>query len=574
MRRDPVDEPAVVRDEDDRPFELEERLLQPFARVEVEVVRRLVEQEQIRAAEDDAGEGEAPLLASREGPHLLLHRVAPEVEKGEEVPCLAVEEARVEVANDVEDCPGRREVSHLLVVVADEDSRSRHGAPRDRYQDAGHRLQERRLPAAVRSPQGDPLSAPQEERDGREERPGLGVARDESLQLEDPVARSPRLLESEEDVVRVFPRRLEPLQLRQHLPSGLGLPRLLPGDVPPDEVLGPLDELPLLLGRLRPDAVALGLQLPVGVVVARVLLQDAVGDLDDPVGDGVEELPVVRDDERRLRGRVLPLDEPGFEELETGHVEVVRRLVEKEDRRVTEKEARDLRPVLLSPRELADGPVPRLPRQADAEEDALHPRVGLVATVSLETLAQGVVLGKERLDHLGGPGGGRRGDGLLEAAHLGLEPAEPLLRPGDELAERLFPLRLDGLLERGEGRPTCPQDTPRVGLDEPLDDPKECRLPRAVTADEAGHPPRVVLPRGARQDGLRSKDLVDPLEPVEHARRITSAVPPAGLAPTPPRFRRRRGCALPPWPCRAARRPPSGGRLRPGRRPGTKRRRR
>ena len=125
-------------------------------------------------------------------------------------------------------------------------------------------------------------------------------------------------------------------------------------------------------------------------------------DLEDPVGDGIQETPVVRDDERRLRRRLLSLDEPRFEELEARHVEVVRRLVEEEDRGVAEEESRHLGPVLLSPRELPDGPAPRLAREADAEEDALDARVGLVPAVALEALANRVVLGEERLDRFGG----------------------------------------------------------------------------------------------------------------------------------------------------------------------------
>ena len=149
---------------------------------------------------------------------------------------------------------------------------------------------------------------------------------------------------------------------REHLPPPLGLLRLLARDVAADELLGPLDDLPLFLGRLRAHAVALGLQLAVRRVVARVVLEAAVRDLHDAVRDGVQEAPVVRDDERRqVRGR-LALDEPVLEELHPRDVEVVRGLVEEKDGGVREKEARDLGAVLLPARELADGPVPHRTR--------------------------------------------------------------------------------------------------------------------------------------------------------------------------------------------------------------------
>src|SRR5438105_13777833 len=45
-RRHRLQEPAVVRDEDDRRVERDERLLEPLEPLDVEVVRRLVEEEQ------------------------------------------------------------------------------------------------------------------------------------------------------------------------------------------------------------------------------------------------------------------------------------------------------------------------------------------------------------------------------------------------------------------------------------------------------------------------------------------------------------------------------------------------
>src|SRR5438445_5493015 len=49
MCRDAVEEPAVVTDHHDAAGEVEERLLQRAQRVDVEIVRRLVEQQHVRA---------------------------------------------------------------------------------------------------------------------------------------------------------------------------------------------------------------------------------------------------------------------------------------------------------------------------------------------------------------------------------------------------------------------------------------------------------------------------------------------------------------------------------------------
>ncbi len=174
--------------------------------------------------------------------------------------------------------------------------------------------------------------------------------------------------------------------------------------------------------------------------------------LDDPVRDGVEKAAVVRDDERRESGARLPLHEPALEELDSDDVEMVRGLVEKEDRGVRQKQPGDLGAVLLPARKLAHGPVPERSRKTDAHEHPVHARVGLVAARALEMLAHVVVLGQEHVERGAVAAGAVRGDGLLEAPHLALEREQGLLGARDERPERLVALRLDRLVERGERR--------------------------------------------------------------------------------------------------------------------------
>jgi hypothetical protein len=49
VRRDPVEEPPVVRDHDGAAREVEQALLECSERVDVEIVRRLVEQQDVAA---------------------------------------------------------------------------------------------------------------------------------------------------------------------------------------------------------------------------------------------------------------------------------------------------------------------------------------------------------------------------------------------------------------------------------------------------------------------------------------------------------------------------------------------
>ena len=82
---DRVEQRAVVRDEQDRAGERLERLLERLAALEVEVVRRLVEDEEVRAGRDDDREREpAPLAAGERGDGPLVHVPAGEEELAEQ----------------------------------------------------------------------------------------------------------------------------------------------------------------------------------------------------------------------------------------------------------------------------------------------------------------------------------------------------------------------------------------------------------------------------------------------------------------------------------------------------------
>src|SRR5262245_65706556 len=66
VRRDAVQEPAVVRDDHRAAREREQRLLERAQGVDVEVVRRLVEEEQIAAPAQQLRQVHAVALAARQ----------------------------------------------------------------------------------------------------------------------------------------------------------------------------------------------------------------------------------------------------------------------------------------------------------------------------------------------------------------------------------------------------------------------------------------------------------------------------------------------------------------------------
>src|SRR6185437_14767471 len=82
--RDRLEEPAIVRDEDDGGVQRRELALEPFDARDVEVVRRLVEEEEVGVAGERAGERRARQLASREGAQAAVEVVVGEAEAADD----------------------------------------------------------------------------------------------------------------------------------------------------------------------------------------------------------------------------------------------------------------------------------------------------------------------------------------------------------------------------------------------------------------------------------------------------------------------------------------------------------
>jgi hypothetical protein len=69
---DRVQEVSVVRDDEDGGLGVLDEVLQPLYGAQVQVVGRLVEEDEIRLGEEEAGQGDAALLASGEGAYGAL----------------------------------------------------------------------------------------------------------------------------------------------------------------------------------------------------------------------------------------------------------------------------------------------------------------------------------------------------------------------------------------------------------------------------------------------------------------------------------------------------------------------
>ena len=94
---DAVHELAIVRGEDERAVVVLEERLEPDDRLDVEMVRGLVEEHRVGAHQEDAGEGDAHLPAARERADVAVHRLLREAETGEDLARLGVERVAAEL---------------------------------------------------------------------------------------------------------------------------------------------------------------------------------------------------------------------------------------------------------------------------------------------------------------------------------------------------------------------------------------------------------------------------------------------------------------------------------------------
>ena len=80
----PVQEIAVVRNDQERAAPGAEKPLQPLEHPEVEMIRRLIQQQEIGVGQQSLGERDPCFLAAAERPHRLIHLLAAEAESHED----------------------------------------------------------------------------------------------------------------------------------------------------------------------------------------------------------------------------------------------------------------------------------------------------------------------------------------------------------------------------------------------------------------------------------------------------------------------------------------------------------
>src|SRR5437773_858891 len=327
MRRDAVEEPAVVADHHDAAREVEKRFLQRAQRVDVEIVRRLVEQQHVRARLQHLREMDAVALAAREISDALLLVGPAEIER---------RDVRARVARPGADLDGLLTLGDLLPDVLlriERVARLRHVAELHRlahHQRAAVRLlftgdeaEQRRLPGSVRTDDPDDATARQREGEVVEQQ-AIAIALAELVRVDDDVAepRSRRDADLELALALLGLFRKEAL-VRLDACFALRLPRAR-RRLDPLELAreGSLPRRLLLLFVRQP----LALLVQPRAVVALVRDASALVELEDPAGGVVEEVAVVRhrDDTAVVAGQ-RPL-----QPCDRVRVEMVRGLVEQQ----------------------------------------------------------------------------------------------------------------------------------------------------------------------------------------------------------------------------------------------------
>ncbi|MPL74802.1 hypothetical protein SDC9_20621 [bioreactor metagenome] len=440
-RRDAVDEVAVVADQQHGAVIFAEDVLQQIQRLDVEIVRRLVEDQQVRGLRHDPRKQKPRPFAARQRAdrRARLALVEEEVlEIGHHMLRPAAHHHLVGLARDPHVGVVHHPVPERLVEIERgtrlvEDRNLEIGAERHRARVgrdlAGQHLQQRGLAHAVRADEGDAVAAQHAQvevlHDGLVAE-GLG----EALRLDHPLARGARAfkLHRRGALAANLPRALGAQRLKRAHPAHVALaPRRDPLDRP----------------------FRLGLDLAIELVACLVFFGP---DLLAPVLEGLE-------------AALLPAQRAAVEP-------------ERGPRQVAQEGA-----VVRDQHEGGAGGLQLVLEPADRLD--VEVVGGLVEQHELGRLGQ--KLGQRRAPPLAARGGGNRGLGAefqplghhLDAVLFGLGEAG-----AGEIAERGKPRQVGFLLHVAHARAARHHARSLVGFDEPRHHLHQRRLARAVAADE------------------------------------------------------------------------------------------
>ena len=524
---DAVEEPAVMGDHHGAAREIEQRVLERAQRVDVEIVRRLVEQQHVAAALQDLRQVDAVPLAAGELTDGLLLVAASEVEPRRvlaRVDLPLAEQDDVLASGDL--LPHRVlrvEVGPRLVDVGQLDGVADLQLARVRLLLARDHPEERRLPGAVRADHADDPGRRERERRSSTSRRSpkpfatfvASITRSPSrgpggMWISTRSSRTSLLVGEQALVVLQARLRLRVARLRAR-PHPLQLARQGAA----------MRRLGLLLDR-EPRLLLLE---PAGVVP---LVRDAAPavELEDPAGDVVEEVPVMRHGDD---GALVVVQEP-LEPVHRLRVEVVRRLVEQQQIGGLEEQPAERHAPPLAARERRHVPV--AVGQAERVHRVVEMGLELPRVAPVDLVLHGRLLGEQRIEV--GVGLGEQGRDRVEPVEQVAELADPVL---DVLAHRPGRVELGLLLEQAHRRPGREVGDTGRRLLLAGHDPQQRRLARPVRPEHADLRPGQERERDVGEDlPVGAVELVRPVHREDvfthyEAATIPSSIPdPGGVA--------------------------------------------
>ncbi len=468
MIGDLVHQLRIVRDEQHGALKLGERAYERVAGVHVEVVGRLVEDQELRRVASGEREQEPGTLATGKAGDRRLRPVRVEAEAGELAAHLRGRRAREGAGHVIHRGFGGIQLLRLVLrEVADAETRRAAHLAGQWCKAPGEQFGEGALAVAVGAQKRHAVVRLQAQVQPTQHRAAV-IAGGNLVERQDRGREGFRLGKVEARG-RVLDDALDCWQPLQRLEPALRLPGL--GRLGTEAVherlhmrplrRDPLRGASLLQGLLRADAYELR-------VAARRQADAARIEVGDAVHGAVEQAAVVAHEQA---GSWEP-SEPAFEPDRRLQVEVVGRLVEQEQVRSGEQCRGQGHAHPPAARELLHGPRLRLGREAQPGEDAGRARGGAICLDGAQALV-------DRAQALG-------------LAALGLGEQGHALRVGCE--HRVEQRRRPGGRLLGDGRePGASREADRaaIGLDVADDGAQQRALARAVAPDETDAPPWV-----------------------------------------------------------------------------------
>ncbi len=505
-----VDKVAIVRHEQHRPGEAADRFEQHILRAQVEVVRRLVQQDEIRRTHQHACQRITIALAAAQHAKCLEHIIAREEECAEQVAQLSRRNLRRRAADVFQHlCVWiehfvlvlREIVGQHIVAVAD----SAFG----RIFHLRQHADQRRFARAVRAHQRDAVTTLDGEVYVLQDLLRL-VPFGKAADLAHQTSARRRLREGEMDRLLIF-RHFDALDLVEFLDAALhllGLGGLVAKAI--DEGLKLLDAVALARVVLCKLFAPFGLLLDVFLVAARVKPHALVPHLDDLADRHIEEVAIVRDEDERARIAAQVILQP----VARFEIKVVRRLVQQQQRWLLKQQLGQRNAHLPSATELIGLPGPVVLAEAEPAEHRPHLRIQVVEIVLLQRVAyQAEAVRNHRILRTVR----RKVRKLIaERVHL-LVHRQRFVKDRQALLEDGLAAHHQAVLRQvADGQPLAAIELSAVQLLDARKHLQQRALARAVAADEAGALIRRDQPVGAFKQQFVSEALGS-IGKVQHA---------------------------------------------------------